>query len=115
MKKIKSHQVGVETGVTHLFSDFAVDGEMWSGEGERTRRVQVDFSESYVSPPAVHIGFALWDISNDANHRVDMTVQNITETCFEIVFTTWGDTKVARLRANWMAVGAVKDDEVWDV
>ena len=115
MKKLNSHRIGVDTGVAHLFSDFAEGGEMWSGEGERQKSVDVTFSEPFLTPPVIHIGFSLWDMSNDANTRVDLKSENITGDGFTIIFTTWGDTKVARMRANWMAIGEVEDEEIWDV
>lgn len=115
MKKLNSHRVGVTSGVTHLFSDFAEGGEMWSGEGERQKSVEVPFDEPFLSPPTIHIGFSLWDISNNANTRVDLKADAITETGFTIIFTTWGDTKVARMQANWMAIGEVEDQDIWDV
>ena len=115
MKKLNSHRIGVDTGLAHGFSDFANEGEMWTGKGTRVRRVNVKFSESFLSPPAVHLGFAMWDISNAANTRVDLAVENVTETGFTAVFQTWGDTKVARMRANWMAIGEVESEEIWDV
>jgi len=115
MKKIRSNMVGVESGVAHLFSDFAEGGEMWAGTGERHRRVKVVFSEPFLTPPAVQVGLTLWDISNKANIRADLAAEDITETGFTIVFTTWGDTQVARMRANWMAIGEAADDDMWDV
>ena len=39
----------------------------------------------------------------------------ITGTGFQLVFRTWGDTRVARVRADWTAIGPVKDDDDWDV
>jgi hypothetical protein len=32
-----------------------------------------------------------------------------------MVFRTWGDTRVARVRADWMAIGEQRSDEDWDV
>jgi hypothetical protein len=32
-----------------------------------------------------------------------------------LVFRTWADTRVARIRADWTAIGAVRDEEDWDV
>jgi hypothetical protein len=32
-----------------------------------------------------------------------------------MVFQTWGDTKVARVRIAWMAIGELSDDDLWDV
>ncbi len=115
MKKMNAHRIGVDTGIAHLFSDFAEGGEMWSGEGERQISVMIEFSEAFLTPPAIHTGFSLWDMSNDSNTRVDLKTENVTEIGFTIVFTTWGDTKVARMRANWMAIGEVQNDEIWDV
>lgn len=34
---------------------------------------------------------------------------------FGIVFRTRGDTRVARIRAQWTAVGAVSDEDAWEV
>lgn len=88
---------------------------MWSGEGERTNITSVLFSEPFLSPPSIQIGFSLWDISNNANTRVDLKADNITAAGFDIVFTTWGDTQIARMHANWMAIGESEDEDVWDV
>ncbi|MBM3606823.1 MAG: hypothetical protein FJX25_19655, partial [Alphaproteobacteria bacterium] len=29
----------------------------------------------------------------------------------DIVFHTWGDTRIARMRVQWMALGAVPDEQ----
>ena len=115
MKKLNAHRIGVETGTALLFSDFAEDGEMWSGDGERVKLTKVSFSEPFIAPPSIQVGFSLWDISNTANTRVDLKSSNVTETGFDLQFTTWGDTKIARMHANWMAIGEVQDEDVWDV
>lgn len=115
MKKLNSHRIGVDSGMAHVFSDFADEGEMWAGEGKRARSVLVQFSEPFLLPPTVQVGFSMWDVSNATNSRVDISAEDITETGFTAVFRTWGDTKVARMRANWMAIGEVENDEIWDV
>lgn len=115
MKKFNSHRIGVDSGLVHGFSDFANGGEMWSGKGERIRRVDVTYTEEFLNPPVVQLGFAMWDISNAANTRVELAAEDVTTTGFTAVFQTWGDTKVARLRANWMAIGEVDNEDVWDV
>ncbi|MEE9452932.1 MAG: H-type lectin domain-containing protein [Paracoccaceae bacterium] len=115
MKKLNSNRIGIDSGVTPLFSDFAEGGEMWTGSDARECKVAVEFSEPFLSPPTVHAGFALWDISNEAGTRVDLATETITEHGFTIRFTTWGDTKIARMRVNWMAIGEVEDSELWDV
>lgn len=115
MKKLNSLKIGVDSGTAHLFSDFAEGGGMWTGTGDRQIKTRVTFSEPFTSVPVVHIGFELWDISSETNTRVNLVTEEITEEGFTVVFTTWGDSKIARMRANWMAIGEVQDDELWDV
>lgn len=115
MEKLNNHKIGVDSGMTHLFTDFNDDGEMWTGQGKRACKVDVTFSEAFVKPPTVQIGFSMWDIANGANTRVDLVAEDISTTGFTIKFQTWGDTKIARLRANWMAIGEVLNEEMWDV
>ena len=53
--------------------------------------------------------------SHKHNARADITAENITERGFHLVFRTWGDTRVARVRADWMAIGAVKSEDDWEL
>lgn len=88
---------------------------MWTGQGPREVRQQQAFSETFLEPPVVTVGIAMWDMDHKANSRVDIMAENITTTGFEIVFRTWADTRVARVRADWMALGPVRDEDNWDV
>jgi H-type lectin domain len=107
--------VGVEQGSRILFSDFAHDGAMWTGSGPREVRHKQQFKDPFLAPPAVTVGISMWDIDHKTNSRVDISAENVTADDFEIVFRTWGDTRVARIRADWMAIGQVRDDDDWDV
>lgn len=115
MKRFRSHLMGVEQGDFVLFSDFETDGVMWTGEGERCTRARIDFSESYRRPPAVQLAPSMWDISNMAFARVDLRAEDVTEEGFVIAFTTWGDTKIARMRVSWTAMGELRHDDDWDL
>ncbi|MCG7494199.1 H-type lectin domain-containing protein [Thalassobius sp. Cn5-15] len=115
MKKIASNTVGVEQGEQTLFSDFEDGGEMWTGEGTRERRVTVAFADPFRAPPNVMVSMSMWDVDHSTSLRADIEAENVTATQFDIVFRTWGDTRVARARASWMAIGAVADDDHWDV
>lgn len=84
---------------------------MWSGEGPRVVRQAVMFSDAFAAPPVVHVAIGMWDIEAKANQRADIGAERISETGFEIVFRTWGDTRVARIRAEWLAIGAVGHDD----
>ena len=115
MRKIRQHQVGIDQGDVVLFSDFEHDGEMWTGEGPRMTRAHVGFSEPYAEPPSVKVSISMWDISHTANARADVQAEDVTTTGFAIVFRTWGDTRVARVRVGWQSIGPVRDEDDWDL
>jgi hypothetical protein len=107
--------IGIEQGARILFSDFAHDGAMWTGSGPREVRLQQQFKDPFLASPVVTVGISMWDIDHKTNSRVDISAENVTAGGFEIVFRTWGDTRVARIRADWMAIGQMQDEDVWDV
>lgn len=115
MKRFPSGSLGVCQGARVLFSDFADGGAMWTGAGDRECRHIVTFPEPFRLPPAVHVGITMWDTDHQANARADLTAENVTETGFHLVFRTWADTRIARIRADWMAIGQIVDDDDWDV
>lgn len=115
MRRFRSDRVGVDQGTQVLFSDFEHDGEMWTGTGPREYRVRVSFSERFHTKPVVQVGMSMWDLDQMTNQRVDIAAENIDETGFEIVFRTWGDTRVARVRCDWLAFGDVLDEDDWDL
>jgi hypothetical protein len=114
MKRL-SGIIAVQQGSRILFSDFAHDGAMWTGSGPREVRQIQEFDEPFLEPPAVTVGISMWDIDHQANARVDISADNITVKGFEIVFRTWSDSRIARIRADWMAIGAARDEDNWDV
>jgi hypothetical protein len=115
MKRISASSLGILQGSQLLFSDFATDGVMWTGNGDRESRTQVVFSERFRSIPVVTVGISLWDMDHHTNMRADLTAENITETGFQLVFRTWGDTRIARIRADWTAMGPIRDEDDWDI
>lgn len=114
MKRL-SGKIGIEQGTRVLFSDFANDGEMWAGDGPREVRQAQTFSEPFAAAPMVTVSISMWDMDHKTNSRADISAENITDSGFQIVFRTWNDTRVARIRADWMALGPVRDDDEWDV
>ncbi len=115
MKRLRNHLIGVDQGDVILFSDFQTDGEMWAGTGQRQMRTHVAFAESFRTPPAVHVGMSMWDVGNDANNRADISAEDVDTTGFAIVFRTWGDTRVARIRVSWIAFGELRQADDWDL
>lgn len=115
MKRISSGSFGIEQGSRVLFSDYADGGVMWTGQGDRESRHVITFKEPFLEAPAVMVGISMWDIDHKHTARADLVAEKITAKGFHLVFRTWGDTRVARIRADWTAIGAVKDDDDWDV
>jgi hypothetical protein len=115
MRYLKSNVTGIDQGSLVLFSDFEDGGLMWAGEGPRAVRKEVEFSGAFRSAPAVHISLSMWDMDQTTNFRADISTENITETGFTILFQTWADSRVARVRADWFAIGELPDDDDWDV
>lgn len=115
MKKLRSSMVGVDSGDVVLFQDFEDDGEMWTGRGQRERRRRIKFSQQYVSEPTVHLSFSLFDMDAGSIMRADLTAETVTKSGFDMVFRTWGDTKVARVRIAWTSFGELEDDDMWEV
>lgn len=115
MKRLRNHMIGIDQGEVVLFSDFQDDGEMWAGDGARQIVSHVTFSESFRTAPSVRANLSMFDISNSANARMDVQTDRVTEDGFNIVFRTWGDTKVARVRVGWQAIGELRHSDEWDL
>jgi hypothetical protein len=115
MKRITTGKVGIQQGSRVLFSDFADGGVMWTGQGDRESRHLITFKEAFVDTPAVMVAISMWDIDHKHNSRADITAEKVTPTGFQLVFRTWGDTRVARIRSDWTAIGAVRDEDDWEL
>lgn len=115
MQILKSYTIGVDQGEQALFSDFEDGGPMWSETGPREARIAIKYSQSYAVPPTVHVSLSMWDLDSKSNPRADLKSENVTTQGFDLVFRTWSDTRVARVRASWMSIGQVGDDEQWEL
>lgn len=115
LRRIEHSAVGVANGSTEMFSAFESGGPMWTGQGPRVETRSVRFDEEFVEPPVVHVGLSMWDIACHANQRADIRAVNITRQGFDLQFRTWEDTRVARVRADWMAIGPLRHAEDWDI
>ena len=63
----------------------------------------------------VHVAISMWDMDGNTNQRADLSAEAITPKGFDLVFRTWGDSRVARIRADWMALGEIAGDDDWDL
>ena len=114
MKKLGG-TIGITQGTEIIFEHFQDGGEMWIGTGKREVRKQVNFGETFNAEPSVQCSLTLWDADGETNLRVNLEAESITAEGFELVFRTWGNTKIARIGASWMAVGTVQNDDDWEL
>ncbi len=105
--------IGIDHGDVMLLSDCENNGAMWAGTGDRKRSMPIVFSAVYRTPPAVSVGFSLLDIDQGTNMRFDLKPENITTTGFDITLRTWQDTKIARARVAWQAIGELHHEDDW--
>lgn len=115
MQRLDSHKIGITQGSRVLFSDYVDDGPMWTGTGPREHRFEVAFDEVFGAVPNVQVSLSMWDVSSQHNNRMDIAAENISEAGFDLVFRTWGDSRVARVRANWIVIGALPNEDDWDL
>lgn len=115
LRKFSSYAVGVQQESLVLFSDFQDGGLMWTGDGPRQMRQRITFAEPFRDVPVVTVSLSMWDIDNGTNSRMDISADKIDETGFDIVFKTWSDTRIARVRADWLAIGPCSNDEDWEI
>lgn len=115
MRKFQNHLIGLQQGSRIMFSDFEYGGAMWTGRGPREMRVRIEFDEAFKTRPVVITNLAMFDMDEATNQRADLTHGNVTLDGFDLVFRTWGDTRIARVRADWTAIGEVRADDEWDL
>lgn len=115
MKRLENHMIGIDQGDIVLFSDFEDGGEMWTGRGQRERRRRIAFSTKYQTDPSVHVSISMWDVDTDRPLRADVSAEMVSPDGFDAVFRTWGDSRVARVRVAWLAIGSLRQTDEWEL
>ncbi|SDY17273.1 H-type lectin domain-containing protein [Citreimonas salinaria] len=115
MQRFPRGQLAIDQGETEVFSEYEEGGPMWTGSGSRERRRTVTFATPFLAPPVVQATVSLWDTDQSTNLRADITAEHVTPEGCELVFRTWGDTRIARIRMRWIAIGAVASEDDWPV
>lgn len=110
MLRFTASELGISQGTAQIVSDFDTDGPFWTGSGERESRQSIEFPDRFHLPPSVQLAVVMWDSDGGTNQRGDVTAENITARGFELVFKTWGDSRIGRLRVQWTAIGPLPDD-----
>ncbi|GIT91160.1 hypothetical protein JANAI62_16150 [Jannaschia pagri] len=113
MRKLTNHAIGIQQGSRVIFSDFEDGGEMWTGRGPREARVRIEFPEAFKTTPVIMTALAMFDMDDSSNQRADLSHSRVSPEGFDLVFRTWGDSRVARVRADWTAIGEAVGEDEW--
>ncbi len=97
--------VQIITASGELFNHVDKNGPLWAGDGDRQVRLKVRFVARFQRLPHIMLGICGMDSSCAQNLRFSLVAGHISVEGFEIVFKTWGDTKIARASINWSAIG----------
>ncbi len=73
---------------------------------DRFFRAQVLFERPFKNVPVVHLGVTGFDISSHDAARLTTSVANISPQGFEIVLSTWLNTRIWRVNFSWLAIGS---------
>ena len=88
---------------------------MWTSKGDRIVRRRVEFLEAFRKAPSVMVNLSMCDSDHATNTRMDLRAYHINERGVDVMFQTWGDTRVARIRVGWTAMGMLHEDDVWEL
>lgn len=108
--RFTASELGISQGVVQIVSDFDIEGPFWTGTGDREARLRVEFPDRFHLPPTVQLGVVMWDSDSGSNQRGDLGAEHVTARGFDLVFKTWGDSRIGRLRVQWTAIGPMPDD-----
>lgn len=115
MLRLQNSLIGVAQGDVVQFNHFETGGPMWTGSGEREVRKDIRFDEPFRTPPVVQVFLTMWDMDNGAFGRADVTSEGVNREGFVAVFSTWGDTRIARARVGWIAMGELVHEDDWQL
>jgi hypothetical protein len=92
----------VQTGTVGV-SDYP-HGDWWTGSGPREVTKHITLS-GFNRAPKVVAAISSFDISGQANARVNVTVENVSSSHADIRIATWADTRIASITVSWIAIG----------
>ena len=95
--------LGVLGGTCELFRHVDPDGYMWDGDGDRKVIKPIKFEQRLETNPLVFVSLQSIDASQGHNLRFDLRAENVTTRGFDVVFSTWFDTKIASCSVSWFA------------
>jgi hypothetical protein len=105
-KVLKTGSVQVISAADELFNHVDSNLPMWAETGDRSVRLTVTFDKPFGETPALTLGVIGLDCDHSTNLRYGLSAEKVFREGFEVVFVTWGDTRIARASVSWQAIGS---------
>jgi hypothetical protein len=105
-KVLKTGSIQVISAAGELFNHVDDNLPMWAETGDRSVRLTVTFDEPFGETPALTLGVIGLDCDHNTNLRYSLSAEKVFREGFEVVFVTWGDTRIARTSVSWQAIGS---------
>jgi hypothetical protein len=80
------------------------DPGLTAGE-PRTFQWHVSFDHPFANVPVVHVGLTGFDIDNRDTARLEVGAVAISSDGFDLLLTTWRETRVYEVSISWLALG----------
>ncbi len=93
-------------GVGVLTDGWNLDTVELNGEGSRSFTVDINFASPFSSFPVIQLGLTGFDMDQRESSRISLKAENITESGFQAVLSTWASSRVFAVEFNWLAIGS---------
>ena len=93
-------------GVGVLTEGWNLDIVESNGEGSRSFTLDITFASPFSSFPVVQLGLTGFDMDQRESSRISLKAENITESGFQAVLSTWASSRVFAVEFNWLAIGS---------
>ena len=94
----------IETGSVFIDTNNP-EWKLAEGSGQRIFKSRITFSRPFKTPPDLQVSLTIFDIANSANARLVVSAADATTTGFDLVFSTFADSKIFGAGAAWTAYG----------
>lgn len=76
-----------------------------NAEQLRTFRKHITFDVPYANTPVVQVALTGFDIDNRHTARLKVSAESITPNGFDLLVSSWLDTRIYQVSASWLALG----------
>ena len=98
--------LSADVGVGILTDGWNLADTEFEPDDVRSFMVPVTFAVPFSSVPVVQLGLSGFDIDQRDSGRITLKAEQVSESGFQAVISTWASTRVYAVEFNWLAIGA---------